>query len=42
MVSVDKYAQVRSVAAQGMGLNDLARTFHHSNRKIQEGARKVS
>lgn len=36
MVSVDQYAQVRSAAANGMSLNDLARTFHHSKRKIQQ------
>ena len=34
--TVDKYAEVRLAHRDGMGINDLARTFHHSKRKIQE------
>ena len=34
MVTVDDYARVRVAHRDGMGLNELARTFHHSKRKI--------
>jgi transposase len=36
VLTVDKYAEVRLAYRDGMGVNDLARTFHHSKRKIQE------
>lgn len=35
MVTVDDYARVRVAHRDGMGLNELARTFHHSKRKIR-------
>jgi len=34
MVTVDDYARVRLAHRDGMGINELARTFHHSKRKI--------
>jgi transposase len=36
MVAVDAYGRVRIAHRDGMGINELARTFHHSKRKIQE------
>ena len=36
MVSVDKYLLVRLAHRDGMGINQLARTFHHSKRKIRQ------
>ena len=36
VLTVDKYTEVRLAFRDGMGVNDLARTFHHSKRKIQE------
>ena len=36
VLTVDKYAEVRLAYRDGMGVNDLARTFHHSKRKIQQ------
>ena len=32
MVTVDEYGRVRIAFRDGMGLNELARTFHHSKR----------
>jgi transposase len=36
MVTVDEYIRVRLAHRDGMGINELARTFHHSKRKIQQ------
>ena len=36
MVTVDEYARVRLAHRLGVGLNELARTFHHSKRKIRD------
>jgi transposase len=36
MVTVDDYLRVRLAHRDGMGINELARTFHHSKRKIQQ------
>jgi transposase len=36
VLTVDKYTEVRLAHRDGMGINQLARTFHHSKRKIQE------
>ena len=36
MVAVDAYGRVRIAHRDGMGINELARTFHHSKRKVQE------
>jgi transposase len=36
MVSVDQYLRIRLAHQQGMGINQLARTFHHSKRKIRQ------
>jgi transposase len=36
VLTVDQYAQVRLAYRDGMSINDLARTFHHSKRKIQD------
>lgn len=36
MVTVDKYLQIRIAHRDGMGLNELAQTYHHSKRKIAE------
>ena len=35
VLTVDKYTEVRLAFRDGMGVNDLARTFHHSKRKIR-------
>jgi transposase len=35
VVQVDEYGRVRRAHRDGMGLNELARTFHHSKRKIR-------
>jgi transposase len=34
MVSMDQYLQIRLAHRDGMGINQLAQTFHHSKRKI--------
>ena len=36
MVPLDKYLRVRIAHRDGMGINQLARTFHHSKRKIRQ------
>jgi len=36
VLTVDQYAEVRLAFRDGMGVNELARTFHHSKRKLQE------
>ncbi|MBI4322008.1 MAG: transposase [Chloroflexi bacterium] len=36
MVSMDDYLRIRIAHRDGMGLNQLAQTFHHSKRKICE------
>ena len=36
MVSMDEYARVRRAHRDGMTIRELARTFHHSRRKIKE------
>jgi len=36
MVSMDDYLRIRIAHRDGMGLNELAQTFHHSKRKILE------
>lgn len=36
MVNVDEYARVRRAHRDGMSIRELARTFHHSRRKIRE------
>jgi transposase len=36
MVTVDDYTRVRLAHRDGMGVNELARTFHHSKRKIRQ------
>ena len=36
MVHVDEYARVRRAHRDGMTIRELARTFHHSRRKIKE------
>lgn len=36
MVDVDEYARVRRAHRDGMTIRELARTFHHSRRKIKE------
>ncbi len=35
VVKVDEYGRVRRAHRDGMGINELARTFHHSKRKIR-------
>ncbi len=36
MVSMDQYLRIRLAHQQGMGINQLARAFHHSKRKIRQ------
>jgi hypothetical protein len=36
MVSMDQYLRIRLAHRDGMGVNQLARTFHHSKRKIRQ------
>jgi transposase len=36
MVPLDKYLRIRIAHRDGMGVNQLARTFHHSKRKIRQ------
>jgi len=36
MVSVDEYLRIRLAHRDGMGINKLAQTFHHSKRKIRQ------
>ena len=36
MVQMDEYARVRRAHRDGMTIRELARTFHHSRRKIKE------
>jgi transposase len=36
MVSMDQYLRIRLAHRDGMGINQLARTFHHSKRKIRQ------
>jgi transposase len=36
MVPLDKYLHIRIAHRDGMGVNQLARTFHHSKRKIRQ------
>jgi transposase len=36
MVSMDQYLRIRLAHREGMGVNQLAQTFHHSKRKIRQ------
>ena len=36
MLSVDKYARIRQAHRDGMSIRAIARTFHHSRRKVRE------
>jgi transposase len=36
MVTVDEYRRIRIASRDGMSIRELARTFHHSRRKIRE------
>lgn len=36
MLTVDQYGQIRRAHRDGMGVREIARTFHHSRRKIRE------
>ena len=36
MVNVDEYARIRRAHRDGMSLREMARTFHHSRRKLRE------
>ena len=36
MLTVDKYARIRQAHRDGMSIRAIARTFHHSRRKIRE------
>jgi transposase len=36
MLTVDQYATIRRAHRDGMSIRDLARTFHHSKRKIRQ------
>src|SRR3990172_6115150 len=36
MLTVDDYGQIRGAHRDGMSLRAIARTFHHSRRKIRE------
>jgi transposase len=36
MLKVDDYARIRRAHRDGMGIREIARTFHHSRRKVRE------
>ncbi len=36
MLTVDDYGQIRRAFRDGMSIREIARTFHHSRRKIRE------
>ena len=36
MLTVDDYAKIRLAHRDGMSIREIARTFHHSRRKIRE------
>jgi transposase len=36
MLTVDHYAKIRLAHRDGMGIREIARTFHHSRRKVRE------
>src|ERR1700733_9009527 len=36
MLTVDKYARIRQAHRDGMSIRAIARTFHHSRRKVRE------
>ena len=36
MLTVDKYARIRQAHRDGMSIREIARTFHHSRRKVRE------
>ncbi len=36
MLKVDDYAKIRLAHRDGMGIREIARTFHHSRRKVRE------
>ena len=36
MLTVDKYARIRRAHRDGMSIREIARTFHHSRRKVRE------
>ncbi len=36
MLTVDKYGKIRRAFRDGMSIRDIARTFHHSRRKVRE------
>jgi MarR-like DNA-binding transcriptional regulator SgrR of sgrS sRNA len=36
MLSVDDYGKIRRAFRDGMTIRELARTFHHSRRKIRQ------
>jgi hypothetical protein len=36
MLSVDDYGQIRRAHRDGMSIRDIARTFHHSRRKVRQ------
>src|SRR6266404_5027363 len=36
MLTVDKYARIRQAHRDGMSIRAIARTFHHSRRKVRD------
>jgi transposase len=36
MLTVDQYGQIRRARRDGMSIRDIARTFHHSRRKVRQ------
>src|SRR4051794_19685015 len=36
MLKVDDYARIRRAHRDGMGIREIARTFHHTRRKVRE------
>jgi len=36
MLTVDKYTRIRQAHRDGMSIRAIARTFHHSRRKVRE------
>src|SRR5271156_4817690 len=36
MLTVDDYAKIRLADRDGMSIREIARTFHHSRRKVRE------
>ena len=41
MLTVDKYARIRQAHRDGMSIRAIARTFHHSRRKVREALIKA-